>query len=447
MRFRTQLIAGVGVLMALSLLSGILALVTLIMTTNRVGSVTQRIVDDLSAVQTVRIRAEQLVVAARGYLLTDDASSYERLKTTERELERSLDDLRGPNPDPELAEQLAEVQQTLIEYSHATVAAARDKQARGSLAALEDAFEDRVEPHRTALDLAVTRLVELERGSIEDETEHAGSLARGFGIALFAAWLIGIIISIILGVVVMRRLNAQYERVATAEAAASRAAASRKQVLDIVAHDLLSPLNAIVLGLDVMKLQQPEVPQAAPISRSAERMLRLVNDLLDASRAEEHRFTLVRQKHACETLLAGVVEQFHERAHAAKVELRVESDPGLEVYADRDRFLQIASNFINNARRVMKGGGTLTLAARRKGDRVRFTVTDTGPGISRPDQEKLFDAYRQGNDHQHTGKLGLGLFISKALVEAHGGTIGVDSTVGVGSSFWFELPINARQPA
>jgi signal transduction histidine kinase len=433
--------------MVLSLSSGILALVTLMTTTNRVGAVTQHIVDDLSAVQTVRIRAEQLVVAARGYLLTDDASSYERLKTTERELERSLEALRGPNPDPELAAQLAEVQQTLLEYSHATVAAARDKQTRDSLPALEEAFEHRVEPYRTALDLAVTRLVELERGSIQDETNHAGILARGFGIALFAAWIVGIIISIVLGVVVMKRLNTQYAIVATAEAAASRAAASRKQVLDIVAHDLLSPLNAIVLGLEVMKLQQPEVPQAAPISRSAERMLRLVNDLLDASRAEEHRFTLDRQKHTCESLLSAVVEQFHDRAHQAKVELRVESEPGLEVCADRDRFLQIVSNFTGNALRVMKPGGTLTIAAARKGDRVRFTVTDTGPGIPAPQQAKLFDAYRQGNDHQRSGKLGLGLFISKALVEAHGGTIGVDSTVGVGSSFWFELPIDARAAA
>lgn len=445
MRFRTQLVVGVGLIMLLSLLSGILALVTLMTSTNRVGAVTQHIVDDLSAVQTVRIRAEQLVVAARGYLLTDDAASYERLKTTELELERSLEALRGPNPDPDLAAQLAEVQQTLLDYSHATVAAARDKQTHSSLPALEEAFEHRVEPHRTALDLAVTRLVELERGSIEDETDHAGSLARGFGIALFAAWIVGIIISIILGVLVMRRLNAQYDRVATAEAAATRAAASRKQVLDIVAHDLLSPLNAIVLGLEVMNLQQPEVPQAAPISRSAERMLRLVNDLLDASRAEEHRFTLDRTRHSCDSLLAAAVEQFHDRAHAAKVELRVECEPGLDVYADRDRFLQIVSNFAGNALRVMKDGGTMTFSAKRTGDRIRFTVTDTGPGIPAPEQARLFDAYRQGTDHQRAGKLGLGLFISKALVEAHGGTIGVDSKVGVGSTFWFELPIDPRQ--
>src|SRR5262249_141078 len=113
--------------------------------------------------------------------------------------------------------------------------------------------------------------------------------------------------------------------------------------------------------------------------------------------------------------------------------------PGTCVTADRERLLQILSNLVANALKFTPRAGKITLSGRREGPLVRFEVADTGPGIADAQLPLLFERYWQGQASQRGG-LGLGLYICKQLVTAHHGEIGVRSTVGSGSTFWFTLP-------
>jgi signal transduction histidine kinase len=130
---------------------------------------------------------------------------------------------------------------------------------------------------------------------------------------------------------------------------------------------------------------------------------------------------------------------FHARAAEAGVELTATGAPGAEVTADRERVVQVLSNLIANALRFTPRGGRIAMTAEHDGPRVRFEVSDTGPGIAEDQIPRLFERYWQGRS-PHRGSLGLGLYICKQLVAAHGGDIGVRSRLGDGSTFWFTVP-------
>ena len=119
------------------------------------------------------------------------------------------------------------------------------------------------------------------------------------------------------------------------------------------------------------------------------------------------------------------------------IDLVARAIPG-DVSCDRGRVQQVLSNLVGNAIKFSPPGGRVTMAARQDGPRVRFEVVDTGPGIAAADQVKLFDRFWQSDRGDRRG-IGLGLSIAKGLVEAHGGQIGVESTVGAGSTFWFTI--------
>ena len=110
-----------------------------------------------------------------------------------------------------------------------------------------------------------------------------------------------------------------------------------------------------------------------------------------------------------------------------------------EVACDRDRILQVLSNLLGNALKFCRRGDTVTIATEVHEREVRVLVSDTGPGIEETDRARLFDPYWSAHHHESVGT-GLGLFISKGLVEAHGGQMGVESRVGHGTTFWFTLP-------
>lgn len=114
----------------------------------------------------------------------------------------------------------------------------------------------------------------------------------------------------------------------------------------------------------------------------------------------------------------------------------------LWVSVDHDRLLQVVANLVGNARKFTPSGGTISLAAQQDQTRVTVSVTDTGIGIAEQDRPKLFQKFSQLD--QGKAGLGLGLYIAKSIVEAHGGTMWVDSTVGQGSSFRFTLPLVPR---
>ena len=226
---------------------------------------------------------------------------------------------------------------------------------------------------------------------------------------------------------------------------ARRATKVRDEVLSIVAHDLRNPLSAILLETRILEDHghDPERRAQAPgahIRRAANRMNRLIQDLLDVTRLEAGGLTLGMRQLPAAGIPADALASQTGLAAAAALELRSDLSPGLpDLRGDRDRLLQVFENLIGNAIKFTPAGGCITVGAVRQDACVLFRVTDTGPGIAVEDQAHLFDRFWQGRERRHGA--GLGLPIAKGIVEAHGGRVWVESTPGAGATFLFTVPI------
>jgi K+-sensing histidine kinase KdpD len=221
-------------------------------------------------------------------------------------------------------------------------------------------------------------------------------------------------------------------------------ARGREQVLGIVAHDLRNPLHLMVATLEL--LEEPELaPERrrellAIASRGVNHMRRLVGDLLDAVRIQAGHLSLDFEA----VTLGAIVDQAKEmhRPLAAErgvsFETRVQ-DAGVVLRADRGRIQQVLGNLLGNAIKFTSKGGRVTLEARVEQGRAVFRVTDTGVGIPADRLPYIFERFWQGQSGDRNG-VGLGLAITKAIVEAHRGSIEVESVPRKGSTFTFRIP-------
>jgi signal transduction histidine kinase len=436
MRFRSQLFGAIGALVLVSLFCGAMTAVTIHVTTQSADRVAHRVVEDLEALHRVRLTAEQLVAAGRGYLLMANPVERARLAELDAELDRSLDALRARSRGG-MSPKIAKVEQTATDYA-GVLATAVEQRGKGQ--EISQIVEQDVAPRRASLEAAVEDLTDLEQDELSAVSARAAGAERTVGFATFAACVFAITIGLVLAVTTSKRLAGQFDRESAEKAAAKDAALSRKELLDVVSHDLRSPLSAILLGLELLTAEHGDARYVSVISHSAERMQRLVNDLLDASKAEVAQLELARLPCEPRALVDSVIEQFQDLAKAAGVRLRGASPEGGTINVDRERIVQILANLVGNAIKFTRSGGEIVVAASRTGERVTFEVSDMGPGIPADEQAGVFEAYRQGSHTLHRGGVGLGLYICKKLVEAHGGKIGVRSSSGQGSTFWFELP-------
>jgi signal transduction histidine kinase len=222
---------------------------------------------------------------------------------------------------------------------------------------------------------------------------------------------------------------------------AEAAARARDEVLATVSHDLKNPVGTIytsaTLLLDIPLPPDAQQRQIDIIRRTAQRMDRLIMDLLDVSSMEAGRFSVEPRPESMRSLVNEARELFAAVAAAQEVELRTDiPDDDVMVQADRGRVLQVLSNLIGNAVKFTPGGGSVTVIARREDGHARFTVSDTGSGIAEENLSRIFDRF------WHSGKAGgsgLGLAIAQGIVQAHNGRIWVESG-GTGTSFHFTLP-------
>jgi signal transduction histidine kinase len=172
-----------------------------------------------------------------------------------------------------------------------------------------------------------------------------------------------------------------------------------------------------------------------------DRANRLIQDLLDVSRIEAGGFSISADALTPTLLLGDACDAMTSTAAAAEVSLSFHADADLpDVMADRERLQQVFSNLIGNAVKFTSAGGTVNVTAAASGPfSVRFSVRDSGPGISEENLPHIFDRFWQARHAARTGA-GLGLAIAKGIVEAHGGTISAESDLGVGTEISFELP-------
>jgi PAS domain S-box-containing protein len=221
----------------------------------------------------------------------------------------------------------------------------------------------------------------------------------------------------------------------------------RDDTLQIVAHDLRNPLATIQVLASMLKRRETASEDrsqatAAAIERASARMNRLIGDLLDVSRLDAGHLTLERDRVAASQVIADCVEAEKPLIASASLDLQLEVVPNLpDIWADRNRLLQIVENLIGNAVKFTHPGGRITVGATLKNPGVLFWIKDTGIGIAAEDLPHLFDRFWQvRRENRHRGA-GLGLFITKGLVEAHDGRIWVESTPGKGTAVFFTMPL------
>jgi PAS domain S-box-containing protein len=229
---------------------------------------------------------------------------------------------------------------------------------------------------------------------------------------------------------------------------AQTASRMREEVLAVVSHDLRNPLSTIRVAAD--QLIAPErggeppgrtARAAEKIKRAAARMLHMIRDLLDFSSIEAGQLRVEPAEHEVDALLTETLQMLQAIADESGVRIEKDLDAAsLKVWCDRERVMQVLSNLIGNAIKFTSSGDSVLVGARGESGRVIFSVTDTGPGIAEEDRVHVFDRYWKGKRPARES-LGLGLAISKAIIESHGGTLWVESTVGQGSTFFFALPV------
>ena len=222
----------------------------------------------------------------------------------------------------------------------------------------------------------------------------------------------------------------------------------RDDFLAMVSHDLNSLLVGIVLSADFLSTDAPKteagepiIAEAQRIQRYAARMTRLIGDLVDVTSIAAGRLAVTAGPGDSRALVVEALETFRPLASAKGISLESEMpEQTLLVAFDHDRILQVLANIMANAIKFTPRGGKVRIRAERVDDDVRFSVTDTGPGIPENLLEAVFERFWQAGKDARRG-LGLGLYIAKSIVEAHGGRIWVESRIGEGSTFHFTLPV------
>jgi signal transduction histidine kinase len=235
---------------------------------------------------------------------------------------------------------------------------------------------------------------------------------------------------------------------------AERLTELRDEFLSAAAHELKTPVTAIKGFSQLLRewrldeVQRRGAKALASIERQADRINRLVQDMLEASRLQRRRLTLSPELIDLGALVRNAADDLRASSHIHQISCTCEG--GAFVLADRERIEQVITNLLTNAVKYSPRGGEIRMSVREVGGRVVTSVRDFGIGIPADRQRHIFERYYQahrGTAYEAIGGLGVGLHLSKAIVDAHGGRIWFESVEGNGSTFSFSLPTAKEQQA
>jgi signal transduction histidine kinase len=238
----------------------------------------------------------------------------------------------------------------------------------------------------------------------------------------------------------------------TERARSDDALATRDDFLGMVSHDLRDLLNGIVVSSQFLaqKLEKhgdsgPLLIETARIERYGARMNRLIGDLVDVASIDSGKLAMHADSGDVSALVAEAVDALQGSAATKGISLEIQSPQGpCAASFDHDRLLQVLANLIANSIKFTPRGGSIRVHCKRIGEAFEFCVDDTGEGIPVAMLEAVFERFWQVGKNDRRG-LGLGLYISRCIVEAHGGTIRAESSPGQGTRMFFTLPVSAQR--
>jgi signal transduction histidine kinase len=221
----------------------------------------------------------------------------------------------------------------------------------------------------------------------------------------------------------------------------------KDEFVALISHDLRTPLTSIMgyleLALENEDLPETERRYLEVVERNSERLMYLVNDLLFVARLEAGEMDIHLDALDLATVVSQAVEEAGPRARAKEIVLESATDSVPTVSADRGRMFQLLDNLVGNAIKFTPAGGKVEVRLTRRGEFARLEVEDSGIGIAPKDQGRLFERFFR-TENTRNGQVsgtGLGLYIARAIVEAHGGSIDFSSALGTGTCFCVELPL------
>ena len=354
-------------------------------------------------------------------------------KTTARERDQTDESLRAERENTD--QTLADTQVAVDSDADEVVRRAREA-ADAVLEAAREKADDQLDRPNLPCEIAEERLIEDE--SLREERASAdASLNRVRKEDAHA---------------LMRLLPLEREatdrHLLTERARSDDAIANRDDFLGMVCHDLRDLLGGIVMSSSLLSSRASESEEGkraaaagTQIQRYAARMNRLIGDLVDVVSIDAGKLSVTGEGGDPDALVAEAVAAFRDAASAKGLSLDADraSQP-VTAQFDHDRMLQVLANLITNSIKFTPKGGAIRIQCEHARDELRFCVSDTGPGVPADMLEAVFERFWQVGKNDRRG-LGLGLYISKCIVEAHGGRIWAESEPGRGSRFWFTLPM------
>ena len=243
----------------------------------------------------------------------------------------------------------------------------------------------------------------------------------------------------------VNRMSDELQRVYAELETASR---HKSDFLATMSHELRTPLNAIIGFSEVLheqmfgELNDRQLAYVGDVLEAGKHLLSLINDVLDLAKIEAGKMELELSQVAVPDLLRGAVSMHSERASRGGIELSLIAEPEeITITADERRVRQIVFNLLSNAVKFTPADGRIDVSARQEDGQIEIAVADTGPGIAADDLQAIFEEFEQAGEGRQAEGTGLGLPLSRKLVELHGGRLWAESAPGRGSTFRFTLPI------
>ncbi|HEX5059665.1 MAG TPA: ATP-binding protein [Kofleriaceae bacterium] len=401
---------------------------------------------EVTLVEQMRWQSELLISAGRGYIISGDPALFAEVQHAKRRFDETTRELRSQSLSPVGHELVTSVQQSAADFAgiQQQLLDARRRGENGPQ--LLRRFDTELLSRSRGLDEALDGLVEYKESGLANQYAKESKARRRLEVGLFG--LLGGLVLAGVGIAwyFARLLGRAFRTEEQALDASRDAIATRDEVMAIVAHDLRNPLGAIMMRASLMRDESDVLKMrdhAALIVNTVARMDYLIKSMLDVATMDAGRFSLIPGPCAVDVLFEEIKELFEPLAASKRVTLEIERDhEGLVVHADRERVLQVLSNLLGNALKFTPRGGHVTLTATRDGDRTLFSVRDTGPGIPPEHLAHVFDRFWKEEEQVFGVKgTGLGLFIAKGIIEAHGGRIWAKNEPGGGARFSFTLPL------